>query len=861
MVHLPPVRRAVLNRAIATLRDTLNIELQADRLDYNLFALRVALSNVRLSAAGQRERPFLIADRIAVTVPRSAVLGPIAVQSIQLDRARARIVRDADGRSNLPTTSRGTDEEPDELRIDRLAVPDLALDVVDEPTGVALSLPAVTLSVGRDSGQLRLTSPGRLTRDGNATRVSELDGGVSFDGRTVHLAKLALRTDEGALVVDGTLSLLVRQPRADLHVSGTGDVARLARWGGGDVKPLDGMFAVEGSVSGPFERPLVRATVRSRALTWDALSLTDVTAEAHASGEALELVRLDGSVAGGRLSARGNLPFGDGDTRLSASWQELDLGSLVRLLSVDTPVHPSARTTGTLDAHGPGLDISRWELAVETRMSPGATSPRQIALAGTAALGLADGSWRLTADQRIGSLPLRAALSGRLKFAKPAASTLTGTVHLLDTPVRQLLDVLRQTGTAAVDVPDAGGTFTADAQLSGTFGSPGGELAVAGRDLQGGGGVNLSLDAKASGTLDRAQVDMRLAQPHANEVTATGTVLPRSAQLDLKIDGTVANLPALIPEVPVEGRARLRFEATGPFNAPRGRGEVKVEDAAYAEYRLGPVESTIELDATSARADAQLPELNARARATMTFEPPAQATLDLAVSDGDLARLLRGVETPAAVTGRFTLAALGSAPLDDWRTGRAAVDVSSFEATVGELAVRLARPAAITYADRVVTVTRLDATAGKTYLSVAGRLPLEERDAVIPEADTLRATVTGDLGEGMASLAATGLVDVSAIEGHGPVALLARVSRSIEQPVIAANLELGPGSIAVNQLPAATNVQVRAQVDQGWVELREATGAWQGAEVMATGRVPLRLFEKQLPPRLLAAFPRVEGPA
>src|SRR5262249_40610349 len=235
--------------------------------------------------------------------------------------------------------------------------------------------------------------------------------------------------------------------------------------------------------------------------------------------------------------------------------------------------------------------------------------------------------------------------------------------------------------------------------------------------------------------------------------------------------------------------------------------------------------------------------------------------LALAVSDGDLARLLRGVETPAAVTGRFTLAARGSAPLDDWRTGRAAVDVSSFEATVGELAVRLARPAAITYADRVVTVTRPGATAGKTYLSVAGRLPLEERDAVIPEADTLRATVTGDLGEGMASLAATGLVDVSAIEGHGPVALLARVSRSIEQPVIAANLELGPGSIAVNQLPAATNVQVRAQVDQGWVELREATGAWQGAEVMATGRVPLRLFEKQLPPRLLAAFPRVEGPA
>src|SRR5438093_12612504 len=78
---------------------------------------------------------------------------------------------------------------------------------------------------------------------------------------------------------------------------------------------------------------------------------------------------------------------------------------------------------------------------------------------------------------------------------------------------------------------------------------------------------------------------------------------------------------------------------------------------------------------------------------------------------------------------------------------------------------------------------------------------------------------------------------------------------------MAANLELGPGSIAVNQLPAITNLQMRAQLDQGWFELREATGAWQGAQVVARGRAPLRLFQEQVPPRLLAAFPRVEGPA
>src|SRR3989442_12841381 len=117
LVYLPPVRRAVLNRAIATLRDTLNIDLQADRLDYNLFALRVSLSDVRLSAVGQRERPFLTADRITVSVPRSSVLGPFAIGSIAGERARVRVVRDADGRSNLPTIAGGGGAEPDGIRL------------------------------------------------------------------------------------------------------------------------------------------------------------------------------------------------------------------------------------------------------------------------------------------------------------------------------------------------------------------------------------------------------------------------------------------------------------------------------------------------------------------------------------------------------------------------------------------------------------------------------------------------------------------------------------------------------------------------------------------------------------------------
>src|SRR3989442_973973 len=356
LIHLPPVRQAVLNRAVAILRDTLNVDLQADRLDYNLFALRVSLSDARVSAAGQRERPFLVADRITITVPRSSVLGPFAIESIDVDHGRVRIVRDTEGRSNLPTTAGGGDEEPGELRVYRLAVPDLAIDVVDEPAKLGLSLPALTLSVGRDSGHLQLTKPGQLTRGGLTTRIRELDGGLSFDGRALHLAKMTLGADEAWL-------------------------------------------------------------------------------------------------AGGRLSGRGNLPLGNGDTRVSASWRDVDLENLTRLLAVETPMRPSARATGTLDAHGPGFDINRWNVSIESRTTPGTTSPRQLALAGNATLRLKEGSWTLAADQKIAGLPLRAALAGRLNLDTPGRSTLAGTVQLLDTPVRRLLEVLRPTRPPAIDLP------------------------------------------------------------------------------------------------------------------------------------------------------------------------------------------------------------------------------------------------------------------------------------------------------------------------------------------------------------------------------------------------------------------------
>ncbi len=100
-------------------------------------------------------------------------------------------------------------------------------------------------------------------------------------------------------------------------------------------------------------------------------------------------------------------------------------------------------------------------------------------------------------------------------------------------------------------------------------------------------------------------------------------------------------------------------------------------------------------------------------------------------------------------------------------------------------------------------------------------------------------TLTGEVGEVARAAAATGLTDVPIEGGTGPVALLARVNGSFESPLVAADLELGPGSVTLRDLPPVSGLALRAHAENGWLELREGAASFQEARVTVTGRAPL----------------------
>lgn len=857
VVHTPPVRRAVLRRAVAVAADRVGLAISADTLRYNLLLLRATLTGVAARADGAAE-PVLTADTIEITIPRSALFGPFAIERLRLDNARITIVRRADGTTNLPEPG-GGDGEPAALPIGRLEIAPLAVSMRDEAQDLSLDLPAAAIDIGTDEGSVRLLRPGQLRRDATTTAITSLDGGLSFDGRVLRLRQVALATDEGRANVDGTLGLLVAEPRLDVALAGRGDLARIVRW---SEEPLaaTGTLAFDGTASGPFASPAVQARVRSDRLTWDALTLTDLSADVTADAAAWRLSRFAARTAGGTISATGEREA-EGRITARAEWSDIDLAVWQRALAPDTPMRAVARATGTASVSGSGSTLSGWSIRSRSRLEPLAPGRNAVPVGGAIDLDLADGRWALTADATVASAPLQADLRGAIDDRRFAASSVAGTVALREVDLPSLIDGLRAAGLADVeDGAIVGGRLTADATLAGTLERPRLQVTAAARELATADVSAVDVDLTAQGTPQQLAVDARVRQGASNTALVTGTVWPEAERVAAQVAATLRDVSGLVAGVPLDGTVNLELTAEGPFDRLAATGTATVADARYQQFELGRLEAAIDVDATTARVDLTAPELNTRARAAVPRTGVRTAAIEVDVTDADLARVLRGATVPVQIAGGVSLSARADVPFDDWRRGRADLVLTRLDGTAGNLPMRLDEPARARYDGRILTVAGFEADVGETRLSVAGSLPMAAADTVAA-ADALRAVLTGDAEHVLEATAATGLVEVRDVVARGPLALFARVTGSFERPILAADLDVGGGEIAVRDLPPARDVQLRAQLSDGAVTLLNASATWQEASLTANGRLPIRLLADYLPAAVLAALPAATGDA
>jgi outer membrane protein assembly factor BamA len=890
LLHAAPVRRAVLRYARPALEEQFGVRLDASRLDYNLAALRIGLADVRLAAPHSPDEPFFSAEYVSVTLARASLVGPLTFDEIAATNARALVRRRPDGSTNLPSPSGAPADDPSPLRVNRIDVPQMAVDLRDEQAARFLWIPSLSTWLTPDGGFVRLAREAELHTETQLTSVNRLEGNAAFDGRTLHLTGLQIELNELDARLDGSLTFIARDPAIDMTVRGTGDATRLARWVvvNGDLPRGD--IAFDAAVTGPFDMLDARVRVTSDRLAVGNITTTDVLVSAHMVPDRAEIQELRFGFEGGEVRGTAVLPLASKeDGRMAASWTGIDAASVTRVFVPEAAVLPAASVSGRLEAQGPGSDPTAWYTTIHVDAAPGANARGRVALAGNASIELSNRMWQLAGRHVIGGVaPAALGLRGALG-SDVAPGELDGDISVGATPLPTLVSLLRTTGIA--DIPAEAveaGTLEVDLGVMGLAT----DLRVGGRaifrDLKGSRievpllevlmpfqplepTLDFSVDAPeavvasqavaglhvvarlASDVLDVEEISVR--QPSGTgALTADGAYSLRTRRYVIAVEGRDWELTPT-DNLPIAGRAALRFAGEGSIDAPRGLGAVTVRDAVWDERTLGTVDATMALEGRTATIQASAPEFAASANARVALDPPYAATIDARSVQLSLARILEGIETPTPLAGETTVVAHAELPLEAWRSGLATVEVESLEARAGDLPIRLAEPARLRYQGERVYVDRFEAEAGETRVSASGDLPVRLGPdlPVRPKPDTtsdvstydatgIIVTTTGDVAEVARAAAATGLADVPVTGGAGPVALLARVTGALEAPVVSADVEIGPGSILLEDLPEISNLRIRAHAEDGWIEVREGLASYQNAELTVTGKAPISLF-------------------
>jgi autotransporter translocation and assembly factor TamB len=773
IAHVPIVRRAVLRYAIANVQQQYGIALGASRLDYNLAALRVGLADVRVAAAG-KQPPFFEADYVSAAVPWRTLLRDISFDSVVVTNGVVRIVRTSSGETNLPASREESDTDPAPLRIARLAVSPLRVDVRDEGSALALDIPGASVELTPRDGRVTITAPATVTFGDRRTRMTMLDGAARFDGRTLQLIGMQLRADEGQLQVDGGVTLIAKDPALSLRISGSGEIARLARWGMDEREAPQGEVAFTGRVSGPIDALIADVDATAPRIRWNDLAVSNAAARARVTADGLSADRIAFDVQGGHIEGSAAMPFSDS---LEPAVRRLTANARVQLTNAPTPFTP-------------------------------------LSLPGESRVQVANGMWSLEGRHRVGDVaPTAITLQGRLA-EDLGASTVTGTAGIAETDVPALAGALRR--ARLVDIP-------ADAVPSGS--------------------MRASVDV--SGTFDRVRATFKASSerlttatpPASGPLTVTGMV--DTASQRYTFDGTLTDW-ALTPttDLPVSGRFDATLRGGGRAAEMMAEGDVTGREIVWQDMTIGDVTGHVQLDPARAQIVANVPSIPASADAVIALEAPYQATVNARAENVDLSRFTAGIRA-VPLTGTATAVLRAMLPLQDWRRGSAQVEIPTLEASAGELPLRLTEPAVARYDAGRVFLDRLEASAGETHVAASGDIAAFRGGS----ADAgLIATVTGDVGEVARAVAATGLTTLPIEGGNGPVAVLARLTGSLEEPIIAADAELGPGAITLQDLPTISDLHVRTHVEEGWLDLREARGTYQDAAITATGRVPLSML-------------------
>lgn len=457
LVHTPPAARWGRDWLVRQVAAQFQLDLATSRLAVNLFTRRVTLDDVRLSAPGHADAPFLTARRLEAHLPWAVFGGTVRVSMLEVDDARVWLVREGGAIVNLPPPS-GQPPPAVARRFDLrgLRARNLAVDYEDRTGDVDVSVSALTLSLDERDIRIFAGASGtiaaerlRVRMGAHETTSGALSGRLAFDGSNVSLQALTVPLPEGRIVVDGRVNRALDDLRFALTLSGSLDYEALAAWTPPPV-PVSGAGAFEGTFEGPLGGYELRANFTAPGLhigraTGLPLAGTIVVTppRAHVETFTVTAPATSGSPRDGVITGQFTYEFGRGASELVARFRDLDLD--VALAANDqAPTTFAAWQRGevTLRRASPQAPMQITAAGTSTFLS----RADRVAVDGTWQARLADERWFVRHDHRLLDAARAYGTMAWPAADDPARSVLSGPLTLDITDVGPVIRAARRSG-------------------------------------------------------------------------------------------------------------------------------------------------------------------------------------------------------------------------------------------------------------------------------------------------------------------------------------------------------------------------------------------------------------------------------
>jgi outer membrane protein assembly factor BamA len=382
---------------------------------------------------------------------------------------------------------------------------------------------------------------------------------------------------------------------------------------------------------------------------------------------------------------------------------------------------------------------------------------------------------------------------------------------------------------------EPGGTLRGEGTIEGSLDVPDVRLTLAGSDLRMAGQAFRSLKAVAEIDGDALQLQsLELAQ-EAGNLSLSASSTARGLELHARAQGLeLAPLPAALvggaEPLALAGRLQLELDVAGSRTAPEGGGRFAVESASVVGRALGPVRGTLAAKGGIVSADLAAPEVWLSASGQADLASPHAFDARARLEGADLAALAAraGIDAPdlrgsasaeARMRGRLQPAAIDATELN----------VASLDGSYRGTPLRLVAPGRVVRDASGLRVFGLAFAVGRSQVSWQGSLD---------GGQSLRTVIDADLADASPWLRGT---------ASGRVRGTITTGGTVGRPIFEGELSVEGARFVVPGKPPVRDLEARATLHGGVLELASLEGTWSGAHVRASGQVTERFLAALLP--------------